>query len=124
MLRQSRNNPAAKKFTALERSYPKRKDNMARKALITLLALTVMALTSPTTVFARSGHGGGSFGGHGGFGRGGGFRGFRGRGFGFYDYGYYPYDYGTYYSDEGCYLVRRRVKTRHGWRIRRVAVCG
>ena len=37
---------------------------------------------------------------------------------GYYD-GYYPY-----YEDEGgCYLVRQRVKTRHGWRIRRVEVC-
>jgi hypothetical protein len=61
-------------------------------------------------------HGGGGFRGAGGF-RGGGFRGrgFRGRGFGF-GLGY-PY----YYDD--CYLVRRRVLTRYGWRIRRVEVC-
>ena len=54
-----------------------------------------------------------------------GFRGgFRGGGFGF---GFYPgyYDgYYPFYEDEGgCYLVRQRVKTRHGWRIRRVEVC-
>jgi hypothetical protein len=100
-----------------------------RKVIIGLLALAVMALTAPSAVFAHGGgHGGGGHGGGGHFGgggfRGGGFRG-RGRGFGFYDYGgYYPYDYGTYYGDEGCYLVRRRVKTRHGWRVRRVEVCG
>jgi len=99
-----------------------------RKAIISLLALTVMALTAPSAVFARGGgHGGGGGGHFGGHFGGGGFRGrgFGGRGFGFYDYGdYYPYDYGTYYGDDGCYLVRRRVKTRHGWRIRRVEVCG
>lgn len=94
---------------------------MVRKATIAVLALMVMTLAFPSAVFARSGHGGGHFGGHGGFG--GGFRG-RGRGFGFYDYGYFPYDYGTYYGDEGCYLVRKRVKTRHGWRIQPVEVCG
>ena len=36
----------------------------------------------------------------------------------------YPDAYG-YYDDEddgGCYLVRRRVMTRYGWRIRRVQV--
>jgi hypothetical protein len=93
-----------------------------RKAIIALLALMVVALTFPSAVFARSGHGGGHFGGGGGGFRGG-FRG-RGRGFGFFDYGYFPSDYGTYYGNEGCYLVRKRVKTRHGWRIRRVEVCG
>ncbi len=99
-----------------------------RKAIISLLALTVMALTTPSAVFARGGgHGGGGGGHFGGHFGGGGFRGggFRGRGFGFYGYSdYYPYDYGTYYGDDSCYLVRRRVKTRHGWRIRRVEVCG
>jgi hypothetical protein len=95
------------------------------------------------------GHGGG-FGGHGGFGgggfHGGGFHGggFHGGGFhrgfgigafglgvglgyGLYGPGYYGYDspyYGDYYADEGsCYIVRRRVHTRHGWRIRPVEVC-
>jgi hypothetical protein len=42
------------------------------------------------------------------------------------DYGGgYPYSYGSYYDDDagGCYLVRRRVMTNYGWRIRRVQVC-
>jgi uncharacterized membrane protein len=76
---------------------------------------------SSTSAFAR---GGGGFRG-GGF-RGGGFRGggFRGGGFGWglglYPYGYYP----PYYGDVGvCYAVRERVKTRYGWRIRRVSIC-
>ena len=71
---------------------------------------------SSTSALAR----GGGRGGGGGF-RGGGFR---GGGFGlgvypgYYD-GYYPY-----YEDEGvCYVVRQRVMTRYGWRIRRVNVC-
>lgn len=76
---------------------------------------------SATPALARGGgHGGG---GHGGF-HGGGFHhgGFRGAGFGlglgYYD-GYYPY-----YGDIGvCYVVRQRVMTRHGWRIRRVSIC-
>lgn len=85
---------------------------------------------SSTAAEARGGHGGGGGGGHG-FG-GGGFRGggFRGGGFGFglgvypgYYAGYYP-GYYPYYEDEGgCYLVRQRVMTRYGWRIRRVQVC-
>jgi hypothetical protein len=85
---------------------------------------------SSTAARARGGGGGGGHGGGGhGFG-GGGFRGggFRGGGFGF---GFYPGYYGGYYSgyypyyeDEGgCYLVRQRIKTRHGWRTRRVEVC-
>ena len=97
------------------------------------------------------GHGGGFGGGHGGFGgggfHGGGFHGggFRGRGFGlglgfgglygaydYGDYGYpyyadgdYPYGYGDSYYDNGsCYVVRRRVHTPQGWRVRPVQVCG
>jgi hypothetical protein len=70
--------------------------------------------------------------------RGGGFRGggFRGAGIGlglglglaapyyYGGYGYrgYPYGYSSYY-DPGCYVVRRRVWTPYGWRIRRVTVC-
>jgi hypothetical protein len=46
----------------------------------------------------------------------------------FAGFGGYPYydDYYNdgYYDDGGCYLVRRRVLTHHGWRIRRVQVCG
>jgi hypothetical protein len=51
-------------------------------------------------------------------------------GFGYpYDYYGYPYydDYAyadTYYDDGGCYIVRRRVSTPYGWRIRPVRVCG
>ena len=66
-------------------------------------------------------------------GRGGGFRGggFRGAGIGLglglglaapYYYGGYPYGYAGYYND-GCYVVRRRIWTPYGWRIRRVPVC-
>jgi hypothetical protein len=98
------------------------------------------------------GHGGGGFGGGGGF-HGGGFGGggfhgggfaggfhgggFHGRGFGhrfgfgggFYpyydDYAYYPNGYDdSYYDDGSCYVVRRRVHTAHGWRVRPVQVCG
>jgi hypothetical protein len=56
---------------------------------------------------------------------------FGGIGFGFYgpyyddDY-YYPYESYPSYGDEGygdCYLVKRRVHTRHGWRRRIVRIC-
>jgi hypothetical protein len=43
------------------------------------------------------------------------------------DYPYYAYDDSYYdgsYYDDGCYVVRRRVHTRYGWRIRPVRVCG
>jgi hypothetical protein len=72
---------------------------------------------------------------HGGGFHGGGFHdhGFRHRfgfGGGFYpydyydDYAYYPYGYDDSYSDDGsCYVVRRRVHTTHGWRVRPVQVC-
>jgi hypothetical protein len=36
---------------------------------------------------------------------------------------YYVYD-DTYYDGGGCYIIRQRVHTRHGWRIRPVQVCG
>jgi len=36
----------------------------------------------------------------------------------------YPYGYDSYaYYDGDCYLVRRRVLTPYGWRLRRVQVC-
>ena len=102
-------------------------------AVMTLLCMYGFALiggsalllgASTTSALARGG-GGHGFGG-GGF-RGGGFRGggFRGGGFGFGFYPYYGYGgYWPYYGDEGvCYAVRQRVKTRYGWRIRRVSVC-
>ena len=88
-------------------------------------ASAVLLGASTTSALARGsgGHGGGGGRGFGG----GGFRGggFRGGGFGL---GYYPYygygGYWPYYGDEGvCYAVRQRVKTRYGWRIRRVSVC-
>jgi hypothetical protein len=82
--------------------------------LVSASALLLGAST--TSALARGGgRGGGGF-------RGGGFRG-GGFGFGlapYYGYGgYYPY-----YGDAGvCYVVRQRVMTRYGWRIRRVSVC-
>jgi hypothetical protein len=64
-----------------------------------------------------------------------GFRHFHGRRFvvvgGFWGPGYYDdwYDYpyyadNSYYNDGGCYVVQQRVRTRYGWRIRPVQVCG
>jgi hypothetical protein len=45
--------------------------------------------------------------------------------YGYDDYGYgYPYAYNDSYDDNGdCYVVRRRVHTTHGWRVRPVEVC-
>jgi hypothetical protein len=40
----------------------------------------------------------------------------------YYDYPYYTAD-DSYYNG-GCYVVRERVHTRYGWRIRPVQVCG
>ena len=94
----------------------------------------VAVVASAVVVSAVVVSGGGGFRG-GGF-RGGGFRGggFRGAGLGFGlglglaapyyygGYGGYPYGYSSYY-DPGCYVVRRRVWTPYGWRIRRVPVC-
>src|SRR5215208_6870210 len=115
---------------------------MFRKTMIALFAVAAVGLVSPTIASARGGggHGGGGgfHGGGGGF-HGGGFRGggFRGAGlgiglglglaaagaYGAYGYGY-PYGYGGYgYEDGGCYLVRQRVMTPYGWRLRRVQVC-
>ncbi len=41
----------------------------------------------------------------------------------YYDYPAYVYD-DSYYEDGACYLVPRRIHTRHGWRVRHVQVCG
>jgi hypothetical protein len=38
-------------------------------------------------------------------------------------YGYGDYGYDDYYGDGGCYVVRQRVQTPYGWRIRPVQVC-
>src|ERR1700735_4088183 len=101
------------------------------KTLLAALA-GVALITAPVAAQAQhsGGHGGGGHAGAAGF-RGGGFHGggfrgggFRGRGFGF---GFYPgyYDgYYPYYEDEGGrFLVRQRIKTRHGWRARPGGVC-
>jgi uncharacterized membrane protein len=104
---------------------------LAVMALLCIYGLSIIGasalLLGATTTSALARGGGGGRGG-GGF-RGGGFRGggFRGGGFG-WGPGYYgPYGYGGYYPYEGdigdCYAVRQRVKTRHGWRIRRVSIC-
>lgn len=100
-----------------------------RKVIVSLFVLAVVAMCSNTDASARGGHGGGF---HGGF-HGGGFHGgFRG-GFGFggfyapyYGYGddYYPYGYEPYSGYDGCYIIRRRVLTPYGWRIRRIRACG
>ena len=103
---------------------------MARKLMMALFALAAIGLVQPTAASARGGGGGGfrSAGVHGGFG-GGSFHGFHGGfhrrgfvGFGVGPYAYYD-DY-PYYYDDGCYIVRHRVMTRYGWRIRPVQVCG
>ena len=98
--------------------------SLAAMALLSICAVggSALLLGASSTPALAFGHGG-----HGGFG-GGGFHGggFRGGGFGFYGYGY-PYGHGyypPYYGDAGvCYVVRQRVMTRYGWRIRRVSVC-
>jgi hypothetical protein len=51
-----------------------------------------------------------------------------GLGYGLYGYDYgYPYyaDYGydDYYGDGGCYIVRQRLLTPYGWRLRPIQVC-
>jgi hypothetical protein len=37
----------------------------------------------------------------------------------------YPFGYSGYYDDDyvSCYVVRQRIHTRYGWRIRRVQIC-
>jgi hypothetical protein len=82
-----------------------------------------LSATSTAAHAHGGGHGGGGF--HGGGFRRGGFPG-GGFGFGYWGLGYgYPYGYGGYYDidETTCYVARRRVMTRHGWRIRRVDVC-
>ena len=100
---------------------------MFGKTIIALFAVAAVGLVSPTVASARGGGHGGGGGFHGG--------GFRGAGLGiglglglagaYGAYGYpYGYGYDSYaYDDGGCYLVRRRVMTPYGWRLRRVQVC-
>lgn len=103
---------------------------MLRRTILILLAVTAVGLGTVTGASARGGGGHGGF--HGGGFHGGGFHrgGFGGYGFGGYYGGYYggypfayPYAYGGYEDEGSCYLVRRRIATRHGVRIRRVEVC-
>jgi hypothetical protein len=91
------------------------------KTIMVLFTLAAVGLVQPALARGGGGHGFGGGGFHGGGFHGGGFhRGFVGFGFGPYAYydGYYPYDYGD------CYIVRHRVMTRYGWRVRPVQVCG
>jgi hypothetical protein len=96
---------------------------MLHKAIVVLFAVAVASLALPSGASARGGHGGGFGHGGGGF-HGGGFRG-GGLGLGFYGAYGYPFGYGGYYyGDEvSCYLVRQRIHTRYGWRIRLVQIC-
>ncbi|MBR0899674.1 hypothetical protein JQ616_32385 [Bradyrhizobium tropiciagri] len=97
---------------------------MLRQAIL-VVAVASIGMLAANAASARGFHGGGGF--HGGFYRGGFYRGYGwGFGPGFYFgpgyYGGYPY-YGYPYDGGGCYLVRRRVHTRYGWRIRTLRVC-
>jgi hypothetical protein len=114
--------------------------SMTRKMMMALFALAAIGLAQPTVAFARGGHGGGGGGGgfhgggfHGGGFHGGGFHGGFAGGFhgGFHRHGFVGFGVGPYayyddypYYDDGCYMARRRVMTRYGWRIRPVQVCG
>jgi hypothetical protein len=100
---------------------------MARKMIIALFAVAAVGLASPTMASAR---GGGHWGHGGGFAGAGIAAGAIGLGLGLatapYAYGGYgyPYAYDSYaYDTGGCYLVRQRVMTPYGWRLRRVQVC-
>jgi hypothetical protein len=112
---------------------------MSRKKMWAALAVVAVGLSVPGAAQAGGGFGHGGFHGgwgHGGHWHGGGFwPGFGiGAGLGF-GAGYYGYPYGGayyygpgpgYYDDGGyggCYVVRKRVKTPAGWRVRKVDVC-
>jgi hypothetical protein len=66
-----------------------------RKTILAMFALAAVGLVQPTVVSAR----------------------------GFV--GYPPASFGSDYAEGGgdCHLVAHRVKTHHGWRIRRIQVC-
>jgi hypothetical protein len=94
---------------------------MLHKAAIALSVLAAVGLASGTAASARGGHmGGGGFHGHGWHGSG--FGGF-GWGLGYGPWGY-PYDDGQpVFYGRGCYVEHQRVRTRYGWRVRRVSIC-
>jgi hypothetical protein len=119
---------------------------MLRKMILAALAVAAVGLLAPQAAQAGGGHG--HWGGGGGFHGGGWGHGWHGGGFwpgvaigagiagagyygGYYGYGY-PYSGDPYYDGAGygdggydgqCYLVRKRVMTQWGWRIRRAQVC-
>lgn len=117
---------------------------MFSKTIVALIAVAAASLVAPTeaSAWGRGGFHGGFHGGYGGW-HGGGWRGggWRGPGWGavgiglglglaapliYGGYGYpygYPYGYGSYEGYGGCYLVRQRIMTPYGWRVRRVEVC-
>ncbi len=114
---------------------------MFRKTIVAVTAILAVSLMAPTEASAfRGGFGGwhGGFGGwHGGWRGGWGGWGWGAAGLGIglglaatapywagYPYGYYPYGYANYYGYGGCYIVRQRIWTSHGWRWRPVQVCG
>jgi hypothetical protein len=105
---------------------------MVRETVVALLVVAAAGLLAPSVASARDrfgGHRGGDF--HGAFHGGG----LHGHGLAF-EFGFYTpyalhgaYGYPNPYIDDGddytgCYVVQRRVHTRHGWRLRRFQVCG
>ena len=109
---------------------------MLRTKIVALAAAALISLLSPTVASARGGFHGGGFHGGGwgpglgvGLGLAGAFAAYGPYGYGGYPYGYggyygAPYAYSGYYGEGGCYLVRHRVWTPFGWRLRPVQVCG
>ncbi|NPU10283.1 hypothetical protein HL667_33445 [Bradyrhizobium sp. 83012] len=99
---------------------------MREKMMGLLVGGAVALMVLPGSALARGPggfHGGGFH--HGGFhhGFGPGFA--LGFGFGYPGYyGGYPYYYPYTYEDlGGCYVVKKRVRTAHGWRLRPIEVC-
>jgi hypothetical protein len=104
---------------------------MVRETVVALLVVAAAGLLAPSVASARDRFGGhrGDF--HGAFHGGG----LHGHGLAF-EFGFYTpyalhgaYGYPNPYIDDGdddtgCYVVQRRVHTRHGWRLRRFQVCG
>ena len=104
---------------------------MVRKTVVALLAIAAVGLLSPSVASARDRFGVHDGGFHGAFHGGG----LHGHGLAF-EFGFYTpyalhgaYGYPNAYIDDDdddtrCYVVRRRVHTRHGWRLRPFRVCG